>query len=190
MLGMSRENRAARTFKSRLKVRAVSCLVLGAEPCTAGVASSAAKRVGSYPHKKSQTNQKLSHLTRSQHAAALVSLLARSGYDVTLNARRRNKNNHKIAFQREEPSPSQPPLCSTCGNATSEQRGGTGAAGATPVSSGRSEVMRNSLGKVSARVNTQCCVRNVQVAVGLPGRVGFNGFTCWRSEFTGLLALT
>lgn len=123
-----------------------------------------------------------------------MSLLARSGDDVTLDAQRQNKNKHKIAFQREEPSPSESPLCSTCGNATSEQRGGTGAAGATPVSSGRSEVMRNGFNKVSARVNTQCCVRNarrdVQVAVGLRGRVGVNGFTCWRSEFMGLLTLT
>lgn len=127
-------------------------------------------------------------------AAAPVLFLARSGDDVTLNARRRNKNNHQIAFQREGPSPSEPPLCSTCGNATSEQRGGAGAAGATPVSFGRSEVMRTGLNKVSARVNPQCCARNarrdVQVAVGQRGRVGFNGFTCWGSEFKGLLALT
>lgn len=126
--------------------------------------------------------------------SALVWLLAQSGYDVTLNARRRNKNNRQIAFQREGPSPSEAPLCSTCGNATSEQRGGTGAAGATPVSSGQSEVMRNGLNKVGARVNPQCCARNarrdVQVAVGQRGRVGCNGFTCSGSEFTGLLALT
>lgn len=96
---------------------------------------------------------------------------------------------HKIAFQREEPSPTVPGLCFTCGNGTSEQPGGTGGTGATSVSSGESDVMRKCLNKVGggACVSAEGCMFNAcrhvrVVVVGLSGCVGFNGIRAARGE--------
>lgn len=97
---------------------------------------------------------------------------------------------HKIAFQREEPSPTEPALCFTCGNRTYEQPGGTGLPGAKSVSFGESDVMRKCLNKVGrgACVNAERCMfnacRNVRVVVvvGLSGCVGFNGIRAARGE--------